>query len=144
MLHSRSGRLAAGWRFVMEMIKIGLVGVIGILLAVPLKSYKAEYGVFLGAAVCLVILGYAMQYFGGILSAIEQLRGYLKDNYSYLTVLLKAVGATYACEFCAGICKDAGYGGIAGQVEMVGKLYILLIGMPVLMALLESIQTIAG
>lgn len=128
----------------MEMIKIGLVGVIGILLAVPLKSYKTEFGIYIAIAVCLVILGYATQYFAGILSAIEQLRGYLNNNYSYLTVLLKAVGATYACEFCAGICKDAGYGGIAGQVEMIGKLYILLTGMPVLMALLESIQSIAG
>lgn len=125
------------------MIKIGLVGVLGILIAVPLRNYKAEYGVYIGIAVCLVILGYAMQYFEGILTAMEQLRGYLKDNYSYLTLLLKAVGATYACEFCAGICKDAGYSGIAGQVEMIGKLYILLSGMPVLMALIESIQTLA-
>ncbi len=128
----------------MEIIKIGLIGIIGILLAVPFKSYKAEYGVYIGIAVCLVIFGYAAQYFVGILSAMEQLRGYMKDNYSYLTVLLKAVGATYACEFCAGICKDAGYGGIAGQVELLGKLYILLTGMPVLMMLLESIQSIAG
>lgn len=128
----------------MEIIKIGLVGIVGILLAVPLRNYKAEYGVYIGVAVCLVILGYAVQYFTGILSAMEQLREYLKDNYSYLTLLLKAVGATYACEFCAGICKDAGYSGIAGQVEMIGKLYILLTGMPVLMALLESIQSIAG
>ena len=106
----------------MEMVKIGLIGVIGILLAVPLKSYKAEFGAYIAIAVCLIILGYALQYFSGIMSAMEQLRDYLKDNYSYLTVLLKAVGATYACEFCAGICKDAGYGGIAGQVEMIGKL----------------------
>ena len=128
----------------MEIMKLALVGIVGILLAVPLKSYKAEYGIYIGIAVCLVILGYGMQYFARILSSIEQLRNYLNDNYSYITVLLKAVGATYACEFCAGICKDAGYGGIAGQVEMIGKLYILLIGMPVLMALLESIQSIAG
>lgn len=128
----------------MEMMKLALVGIVGILLAVPLKSYKAEYGIYIGIAVCLVILGYGMQYFAGILSAVEQLRKYLKDNYSYITVLLKAVGATYACEFCAGICKDAGYGGIAGQVEMIGKLYILLTGMPILLALLESIQSIAG
>ena len=33
---------------------------------------------------------------------------------------------------------------IAGQVEMLGKLYILLTGMPVLLALLESIRSIAG
>ena len=128
----------------MEMMKIALVGIVGILLAVPLKSYKAEYGIYIGIAVCLVILGYGMQYFTGILASVEQLQGFLKDNYSYVTVLLKAVGATYACEFCAGICKDAGYSGIAGQVEIIGKLYILLIGMPVLMALLESIQSIAG
>ena len=128
----------------MEMIKIGLVGVIGILLAVPLKSYKAEFGTYIAIAVCLIILGYGLQYCSGAVSAMDRVREYLDDNYSYLTVLLKAVGATYACEFCAGICKDAGYGGIAGQVEMVGKLYILLTGMPVLMALLESIQSIAG
>lgn len=126
------------------MIKIGLVGIVGILLAVPLKSYKAEYGIYIGVAVCLVILGYALQYMSGILTAMEQLRGYLKDNYGYITLLLKAVGATYACEFCAGVCKDAGYSGIAGQVEIIGKLYILLIGMPVLIALLESIQSVAG
>lgn len=128
----------------MEIVKIGLIGIVGILLAVPMKSYKAEYGVYIGIAVCLVLLGYGMQYFAGILSSVGQLRVYLKDNYGYLTVLLKAVGATYACEFCAGICKDAGYSGMAGQVEMIGKLYILLVGMPVLIALLESIQSIAG
>lgn len=128
----------------MEMVKIGLVGIVGVLLAVPLKSYKAEYGVYIGIAVCLVILGYAVRYLSGLLSAMEQLRAYLKDNYSYVTILLKAVGATYACEFCAGVCKDAGYSGIAGQVEIIGKLYILLTGMPVLITLLESIQSIAG
>ena len=127
----------------MDMMKIALIGIVGILLAVPLKSYKAEYGIYMGIAICLVILGYGMQYLAGILSSVEQLKEYLKDNYSYITVLLKAVGATYACEFCAGICKDAGYTGIAGQVEMIGKLYILLIGMPILIALLESIQSIA-
>lgn len=126
------------------MVRIGLVGIVGILLAVPLKSYKAEYGIYVGIAVCLVVLGYALQYFEGILDAMEKLRGYLENNYGYITLLLKAVGATYACEFCAGICKDAGYSGIAGQVEMAGKLYILLSGMPVLLALLESIQSLAG
>lgn len=126
------------------MIKVGMVVIVGVLIAVPLKTYKTEYGIYVGIAVCLVILGYALQYMAGILTVMDQLRGYLKDNYSYVTVLLKAVGATYACEFCAGVCKDAGYSGIAGQVEIIGKLYILLTGMPVLMALLESIQLIAG
>lgn len=128
----------------MDMVKAGIVGVIGVLLAVSLKSHKAEYGVFVSLAVCFVMLEYIMRYFMQILSGMELLRGYLQENYSYLSLLLKAVGATYACEFCAGICKDAGYAGVAGQVEMLGKLYILSMGMPVLFSLMESIQSITG
>ncbi len=128
----------------MDMVKIGLLGIVGVLFAVSLKSYKAEYGVCIGIAVCLLLLGTAAEYFSRITEGIGKLQDYLKGNYGYITVLLKAVGATYACEFCAGICKDAGYSGIAGQVEILGKLYILIIGMPVLFALMESIQTIAG
>lgn len=128
----------------MDMVKAGVVGVIGVLLAVSLKSHKAEYSVYVALAVCFVMLEYIVRYFIQILSGMELLRGYLRENYSYLALLLKAVGATYACEFCAGICKDAGYGGVAGQVEMLGKVYILSMGMPVLLSLMESIQSIAG
>lgn len=128
----------------MDMVKAGVIGVVGVLLAVSLKSHKTEYGVYAALAVCFVMLEYIIRYFMQILSGMEMLRGYLNDNYSYLALLLKAVGATYACEFCAGICKDAGYAGVAGQVEMLGKLYILSMGMPVILALMESIQSMAG
>lgn len=128
----------------MDMIKAGIIGVVGILFAVSLKTYKAEYGIYVAMAICLVMLEYITRYFMQILGGMEVLRGYLQDHYSYLSLLLKAVGATYACEFCAGICRDAGYGGVAGQMEMLGKVYILSMGMPVLFSLMESIQSIAG
>ncbi len=128
----------------MDMIKIGLAGIVGVLFAVSIKSYKAEYGIYIAVAVCLIILEYIVRYFMQILTGMEQIRSYLNENYQYLALLLKAVGATYACEFCAGICKDAGYGGVAGQIEMLGKLYILSVGMPVLIALMENIQLAAG
>lgn len=128
----------------MDLIKVGMIGVVSILFAVSLKAYKAEYGIYVAVAVCLIMLEYIARYFIQILSGIEVLRGYLRDHYSYLALLLKAVGATYACEFCAGICRDAGYGGVAGQMEMLGKVYILSMGMPVLISLMESIQNLAG
>lgn len=128
----------------MDIIKIGMVGLLGVLLAVPLKSHKAEYGIYAAFAVCLLLLTYAVNYFTQILTGMERLQGYLGDNFQYLSVLFKAVGAAYVCEFCSGVCKDAGYAGIAGQVETMGKMYILLIGMPVLFTLMESIQALAG
>lgn len=128
----------------MEIIKIAMIALVGILLAIPLKSYKAEYSVYIGLAVCLLILTYSVNYFTRILTGMESLQTYLGDNYQYLSILFKAIGAAYVCEFCSAICKDAGYIGMAGQVETVGKMYILLIGMPVLFALMQSINEIAG
>ena len=128
----------------MDIVKIALIGLAGVLIAIPIKSQKAEYGVYIGLAVCLLILTYSINYFTAILTVMERLQGYLGDSFQYLSLLFKAVGAAYICEFCSGICKDAGYGGVAGQVETMGKMYILLIGMPVLFALMESIQELAG
>ena len=128
----------------MDIIKMGLIGLAGVLLAVPLKSYKTEYSIYIALAVCLLILTYSVNYFTRILTDMESLQNYLGDSFQYLSVLFKAVGAAYVCEFCSGICKDAGYNGIAGQVETMGKMYILLIGMPVLFALMESIEQLAG
>ena len=128
----------------MDIVKIALIGLAGVLIAIPVKSHKAEYGVYIGLAVCLLILTYSINYFTQILTGMENLQRYLGESFEYLSLLFKAVGAAYVCEFCSGICKDAGYGGIAGQVETMGKMYILLIGMPVLFALMESIQSLAG
>ena len=57
-----------------------------------------------------------------------------------MAILLKMIGITYVAEFSANLCKDAGYQAVAGQIEMFGKLSILVISMPVLLALLDTIS----
>ena len=66
----------------MDMVKAGVIGVTGVLLAVSLKSHKAEYSVYVALAVCFVMLEYIVRYFMQILSGTELLRGYLRENYS--------------------------------------------------------------
>jgi stage III sporulation protein AD len=57
----------------------------------------------------------------------------------YITIIWKAVGITYLCEFAAGISRDCGNSMIAAQIETGGKIAVLLLGMPVLGTLLETI-----
>lgn len=51
------------------------------------------------------------------------------------------IGITYVSEFAAGICKDAGYGAIASQIDIFARLYIMVLSMPVLLALMETIHS---
>ena len=50
------------------------------------------------------------------------------------------IGITYIGQFTSGICKDAGYGSIGNQIEVFSKLYIMVISMPVLLAVMETIH----
>lgn len=76
-----------------------------------------------------------------ILDALEQIQGYIKVNSVYLVTLLKMIGITYVAEFASGICKDSGYGSLGNQIEIFGKLSILGISMPILLALFGTLET---
>ena len=124
----------------MEIAKVALIGIIGVLLAIQFKSQKTEYSLYIGFAVSLIIFAYAVQMLQVVLQQMESLQLFLGGSGTYLGTLLKVVGITYLCEFSAGVCKDAGYSAIAGQIEVFGKLTVMFAGMPILFAGMEYIQ----
>lgn len=128
----------------MEIVKIGLLGVAGVLLALQFKESKPVYGLYIAVAVCLFIFSCSLSGLTALPEKIKRLLSALEGSAEYLGFLFKAVGITYVCEFCASICKDAGYGAVAGQIETFGKLSILFMGIPVLSAVVQNINAIAG
>lgn len=128
----------------MEIVKIGVLGVAGVMIALQFRSNRQEYGLYLGAAICLIIFTFSLSELEVLLGRVRELEKYLSESGDYIGFLFKAVGITYVCEFCASICKDAGYGAVAGQIEIFGKLSVLLMGIPVLTAVIENINAITG
>jgi len=124
----------------MTVITIGIVGIIAVLLAVQFKGVKSEYGTYLAAAAGCFIFFYGVSKLETIMDAMKQLQEFIHINRVYLTTLLKMVGITYIAEFASGICKDAGYSAIGSQIEIFGKLSILAVSMPILLALIETLQ----
>lgn len=126
----------------MEIIKIGLLGVAGTMFALQFKTIKPEISFYIAVAVSIVIFAFAVDGLSGVLSQMQALQRYMNDGGYYYSLLFKAVGITYICEFCASVCKDAGYQAVAGQIEIFGKLSVLFMGMPVLTAVIENISSI--
>lgn len=124
----------------MGMMQIGIVGLVGALLAVQFRSGKAEYGVYISAAVGILLFSCIVDRLGLFVDTIQQIQQYIKIDTGYITMMLKMVGIAYIAEFCSCICKDAGHQTIAVQIELFGKLTILALGMPTLITLLETIQ----
>lgn len=124
----------------MDIIKISMIGVAAMLLAMQMKSGKKEYELYVTMGACLCIFFFLVTKLEIVIETIGRMQSYIRLDSEYIAILIKMIGITYVAEFSSNLCKDAGYQAIAGQIEMFAKLSILVISMPVLLALLETIS----
>mgnify|MGYP002709289961 CR=1 FL=1 len=122
------------------MTKIAVLGLTGILLSLFLKDTKPQFAVFVSMTTCILIFFYAVEKLLYLTGTLETIRGYVNLKGAYFETLMKIVGITYVADFSASLCKDAGFGAIAGQIEFFGKISVLALSTPVLLALFETIQ----
>ncbi|MBP3487833.1 MAG: stage III sporulation protein AD [Roseburia sp.] len=123
----------------MDIVKIAILGIAGVLIALPLKREKSEYSTFIAMVVCICIFVYLLTKVETILNFVEELKSVIVVDGRYIGLVVKMVGITYVAEFATNICKDAGYAAIGSQIEIFAKLSILVVSVPVLGAFLETI-----
>ena len=123
----------------MDILKVSMFGISAVLLALILKSYRPEYRYYISIAVCICIFMFVGTKLELIIGYAEKMQSLIHLDNSYLEMILKMIGITYVAEFASNLCKDSGYHTIAGQIELFAKLSILAIGMPVMLAFMETI-----
>lgn len=126
------------------MIKIAAIGIGAAVLAAWVKTIKPEYALWITIS-SGVILGLAV--IGKLETIVEELhflQQYFANYASYIKLLIKIVGITYLAEFSSDLCKDAGANTLASQIELFGKLSILVLCMPIMTSLLETIDYFLG
>lgn len=126
------------------MLKVAAIGIIAILLAIMFKKGKEEYSLYISIAASILILLWGIGKLQVILDAIDQLQGYIKMNKAYVGILIKIIGITYVTEISSSLCKDSGYQAVGEQIEIVGKLTILAISMPIMLSILDTINSFLG
>ncbi len=125
----------------MNIIKIACMGFSGVLLGLFLKQSRAPYAELVSIATCLLIIFYSVTRLSSIFELIGTLRSYLTLEDAYFRILLKIIGITYIADFSSSVCRDAGYGAIAGQIDLFGKISILAVSSPIILALLETVYS---
>lgn len=122
-----------------ELIKVALLAVGGVCLLNIMKGIRAEFVPFVVIGIAGIIMISLVGQLELVVELLEKFKNYTKIDGNYFVTLIKMIGIAYVSEFSSGICKDCGYSSIAGQVEMVGKVVIMGMSFPVIMALLETI-----
>lgn len=122
------------------MFTVGVLGIIIVILALQLKNIKSEYSVVIMIVGCVVIFFYSIS---GIIKVVEILKKIINDtgiNDEQIIILLKIMGISYIAEFVSDIAKDSGYSALSNQIQIYGKITILVVSVPILESLINCIN----
>lgn len=126
----------------MEIGQVVGFGVMAAVFILFIRQNRPEIAQLLSIVVGIVLLFYLLGYLRLIIDIITELAFEADIDSVYLRTLLRVIGVAYLAEFGAQICRDAGEGNVALKIEFAGKLIILVMTVPVLLSVLESIMNI--
>lgn len=124
----------------MEIIKIVGLGLIGTILAILIREEEPEIALQLSLVIGILIFTLMLSKVVAIIDLLRDLALKAEIDLVYLDTILKVIGIAYIAEFGAAISRDAGEGIIASKIEFAGKVLIMVLGIPIMLAIMESIM----
>lgn len=124
----------------MLIVKLALIGIGGAILAVVVRQFQKEYGVFVLLAVCLFLLSAMTSHLSVIMDFARELGENIHISDAYIKILFKLLAIAYVCQMASNICQDMGYQSVSFQIEIIGKLSIFILSIPILKSLLEMAE----
>lgn len=126
----------------MEIIQVVGLGLMATILAIVLKEQKPVFATFLAIFTGIAIFFFLIGKISEVIRIIERLALEGGINLVYLKTILQIIGIAYIAEFGAQVCKDAGQGAIATKIELAGKVLIMVMAIPIITVIIETIVLI--
>lgn len=126
----------------MNILKIISFILISLFLYLLFKDKRSDLAVLILLVSGVMVFIYSIGQINEIITFLKNIEEKAEIDGLYLGVILKIIGIAYISSFCSEICKDSGASSLASKVELSGKLFILILAIPILMAVLNSILEI--
>ena len=108
-----------------------MLAVLGLCVLTVIKQWKSDFSPLLRIGMTVLFGGMILASLSPILQKLEALGGTTLES-THFSVLLKALGVAFLTHFAAELCRESGENGVAGNVELAGKLEILLLCLPLI------------
>ena len=94
----------------------------------------------IGMSAGMIIFYYVLTQISVVVGFITEMLDMVAIEEKYYLQLLKMLGVAYVAEFASSICKDAGQQSIAAMVELFAKISIVVLSVPGLVFLVETLE----
>ena len=114
------------------MNSIGVILVILLVasISVIIKKYAAEYSLFINIFLGFAVILYLISNFMPIFNQMKSLIDIAKVPEKYSCILFKSLGICFITQFASDCCTDAKETSLASKIEIIGKLSIIAVSLP--------------
>ena len=123
----------------LEIIQVVGLGLIATFLILVIKEQKPVFAFLLATFAGVVIFISLADKIAEVIRILEQLANRAGVKTMFLETVLKIIGIAYIAEFGAQVTRDAGQESIASKIEMAGKVLILVMAIPIVTMIIETI-----
>lgn len=123
----------------MEIIPIVALAITATVLLIILRQSRPEFALLLSILVGALIFISALPKIGLVVSTMNSIASRVQIGSLQLSMLLKIVGVAYITEFGAQVCRDASESAIASKVELAGKVIIMVLAVPIVLVILDTV-----
>lgn len=124
---------------VVEISRLVGIALVLTMLAVFLRGMDRTLALQLTLGFVVFGLLYLMGPLRQVIALFLRLGAEARIESAYLAIVLKSMAVAYVAGFGAQLSRDADEGAIAEVVELVGKVIILLMSVPVIAAILDAL-----
>lgn len=121
---------------ILQLVGIGLTATV--IIAV-LRPQAPQFAMLVGILAGVIMLTMVVHNMDKVLSTLGDLASAAKVNHGLLTTVLKIIGIAYIVEFAAQIARDAKETALAGRIELAGKVGIVILAIPIITDVMESL-----
>ncbi len=124
----------------MQLLQILAVVIIASLLVILVRERNESISFLLVIIIGVFIFLYILSHISQLFDVFNQIISRFNVSIPHLDTILKVIGIAYITEFASHLLKDADLEAIAVKVEMVGKIFILVLALPIFIAVLETLM----
>ncbi|MBQ4065957.1 MAG: stage III sporulation AC/AD family protein [Clostridia bacterium] len=126
-----------------ELFRLCGVALLGAVVVLFLKPYHSGQAGLTAVAALLLLLAPLIARYGKAIGELSSLLdGHSFEGYGAL--MLKSLGIGITVKVTGDVCRDLGEESLAGSLEIVGKLEILLLCFPLMKELLALLREVMG
>lgn len=126
----------------MEIIKIVAFAFVALFITLTVKRNREDIAILISIVAGIMIFIFMISKLTIVINFLQSLSNKANIDVIYLDTVFKILGIAYLSSFTSELCKDAGESSIAMKVEFAGKILILTLSIPILMAVMKTILKI--